>query len=334
MLEAIFHIGMGKTGTTSLQSTLKANDAILRASGVCYLGMWQELISDQYSDFGGFQIFRQLPADQQREAADRLARQLRILADDQGISRFVFSNEQYFENAEQMRPFFERLQSHVSLRFYIWVRPVDSWLPSACAQWGVLHKTNIGPIQPFAEQADRLIKIYANLPIWVDFFGDKVTVRLFDDTTDPVAEFAEQIGVPLVAMPGRRQTRPDATELLLRAAFNTQFHEMVLPDAFNAAIGRYKPLTSAQGITEKADVLLGRNAMPEVIARHRDLLDRLTEAAGFDVAGIGAHPSDLPSDREIIDRMLGRAVEIIAGQALDLAELRARVAALEAKVAT
>ena len=333
MIEVIFHIGMGKTGTTSLQHALQSSGDALQAAGIRYMGMWQELISDQYSGYLGFQVFRQLPVDQQLAAADRLAQQLRNLVSCDGIDRFLFSNEQYFENIDNMHPFFERLREHVTVRFFLWVRPVEGWLPSACAQWGIVHKTNLGPIQPFVDQADRMIQQYRHVPTWTRLFGDSVMVRPFVDGVDPIADFAAQLGILLAVPQGRQQTRPDVTELVLRAAFNTQFNEMVLPDAFNAAMGRYQPLTSSQGLSAKADLLLGRAVMPQIVAKHRDLLDRASDAAGFDVAGTARTQEDFPSREDLTDLLLGRTIEIIAGQARDMAEMRARLDTLEARLA-
>ncbi|WP_405402784.1 hypothetical protein [Paracoccus sp. Ld10] len=333
MVEVIFHIGMGKTGTTSLQHVLRSSNDVLQSAGIRYLGMWQELISEQYCDYVGFQEFRQLPVDKQPAAAERLAQQLTCLASQDGTDRFLFSNEQYFENIDHLHPFFDRLRQLLTVRFFLWVRPADAWLPSACAQWGILHKTNYGPVQPFVDQADRLIQQYRHVATWKQLFGDSVTIRPFIKGVDPVSDFAEQIGLPLAIPQDRRQIRPNATDLMLRAAFNTQFDGMVLPNAFNEAIGRHRSLTTAQGLQAKADLLLGHSSMPQVIAKHRDLLDQASDAAGFDVAGTVVTQDYLPTRDELVDGLLGRAVEIIAGQARDLAEMRDRLNALEARLA-
>lgn len=332
MIEVIFHVGMGKTGTTSLQHSLEASADVLLEARTCYLGMWQDLISETFAGYAGFQTFRHLPDDEQRNAADKLAERLLELAATTGVTRFLFSNEQYFENVDQLHPFFERLQSHVNVRFFVWVRPVTSWLPSACAQWGILHKTNAGPVRPFVEQADRLIQQYRYLPKWTQRYGKSVKIWQFRDGTDPVADLAAEIGVPLFVPAVRRQTRPDPVELLLRAAFNTQFDDPVLPEVFNEALGRHQTLTTAQGLKAKAEVLLSRDAIPAVIARHRDLLERASAVTGFDV--IGTPDAARQDDRTsaLADLVLGRAIEIIAGQARDLADLRARLEALEARL--
>ena len=119
MIEVIFHIGMGKTGTTSLQHVLRSSHDVLQSAGIRYLGMWQELISEKYCDYVGFQGFRQLPVDQQPAAAERLVHQLTRLASQDGIDRFLFSNEQYFENIDHLHPFFERLRQFVTVRFFL-----------------------------------------------------------------------------------------------------------------------------------------------------------------------------------------------------------------------
>lgn len=329
MIQVIFHIGMGKTGTTSLQDTLTRSSAVLEDAGIRYLGMWQDLISNDYADFDGFQAFRTLSSERQVEAAERLTEALDAISLAERIDRFIFSNEQYFQNVDHLGPFFERLSHKLDLRFFIWVRPVTSWLPSACAQWGILHKTNTGPVQTFSEQADRLLPMYEHLPRWVELFGDRVTIRRFDETTDPVADLSKLLELPLVASETRLQGRPDPVDLLLRAAFNTQFDEMVLPQAYDAAMGRHRPLTGARGLRNKTGLLLGHDAMPQVITRHKAMLDEVSRAAGFDITtASGAEPSQL-SEAALVDHVLGRAIEIIAGQARELDDLRSRIEALE-----
>lgn len=328
--EVTFHVGMGKTGTTTIQKALGAATETLASEGVSYQGIWQPLISPEYVGYAGFQRFRLLPADDLVRAADKLAKGFEDIARTSSTNRFIISNEQYFENVDAMAPFFERLAQSIPLRILIWVRPVQSWLPSACAQWGIVHKTNRGDVQPFSAQADRLIRQYAHLPKWLQLFGDRVVVRRFDGRTDPVADLSQLLGVNLPSADARYQTRPDPSELLLRAAFNTQFTEMVLPDAFNAAMGRHLSLPgAAQGLSGRADAILGRHDMEGVISRNAELLRAATDAAGFDVAGDAAASADLPGKDAIIDSVLGRAIEIIAGQARDLEDLRKRVAVLE-----
>ena len=41
-MELILHIGMGKTGSTAIQLTLRNNIAKLQDAGADYLGMWLE----------------------------------------------------------------------------------------------------------------------------------------------------------------------------------------------------------------------------------------------------------------------------------------------------
>lgn len=72
--------------------------------------------------------------------------------------------------------------------------------------------------------------------------------------------------------------------------------------------------------------------MPQVVEKHRDLLGRASEAAGFDVAGTDIARDDLPSRDELVDSLLGRAVEIIAGQARELSEMRDRISVLERRL--
>ena len=66
----IFHIGAGKTGTSSLQFTLRDSRPALAAAGVWYLGLMLEHAPVRHFEwqvFGGTELFHRLPQAEGRE---------------------------------------------------------------------------------------------------------------------------------------------------------------------------------------------------------------------------------------------------------------------------
>lgn len=47
-MKIVFHIGMGKTGTSSIQAALSQNAGELRKQGALYLGMWFDRLDPSY----------------------------------------------------------------------------------------------------------------------------------------------------------------------------------------------------------------------------------------------------------------------------------------------
>lgn len=77
-MEIILHVGMGKTGTTSIQKVLAANATKLRSQGIEYLGMWFSFIDEAMQGYIGQQQFYQSQPEEMASYAksllDRLER--------------------------------------------------------------------------------------------------------------------------------------------------------------------------------------------------------------------------------------------------------------------
>lgn len=69
--------------------------------------------------------------------------------------------------------------------------------------------------------------------------------------------------------------------------------------------------------------------MPSIVARHHDLLEAASRAAGFDLTGSGRTARDLPDRDDLVDEVVGRLLEIVAGQSREMMELRRRIKTLE-----
>ena len=61
-MRLILHVGMGKTGTSSIQKVLEANQAGLKAQKAHYLGMWFDFVDPRYHGIQGVRdVFEQSP---------------------------------------------------------------------------------------------------------------------------------------------------------------------------------------------------------------------------------------------------------------------------------
>lgn len=324
-MRLVFHIGMGKTGTTALQKALASAEAsgMLARQGAHYLGMWFGMIDPAFGDFAGTQRFLMTPPQEMPRHAEAFAAALGSRPGG-GDPLFILSNEAMFQHADRLGPFFSALQAGgADLRLIAWVRDPADWLPSAYAQWAIRHKTYPGPIQPLAARAEALLSQYRPIGKWADLFGEALVLRRYDPDADIAADFAAATGIDLPAAP-RALERPEPAELLLRALFNDRFADPALPDRFNSAVLSHP----APSVDEMAARIFGSEGAAEVLARSADLLDDLAERHGLDFRGAGAAPPPPPDPEALRARLFDHLVEIVLSQAIRIRRLETRIAEL------
>lgn len=328
MTQLIFHVGMGKTGSTTLQTALHDNADALAAAGCHYLGQWMGFVRPEFDSFLGFQSFLQQTPDQLAESAHRLLTILLTLEKQTGAQRFILSNEQYLENIPVLGDFFKILAAHVNLQVVIFVRPPATWLPSAYAQWGIVHKTNEGPVSPFPVKARELMLQYGFVQQWRERLGPVVTVMPYDDTRDVVQDFASLLNISMASGAERLQARPSVSELLLRAACNSVQWDMVLPDLFNAISEECFLPDVPVRLSEKFNHIFNRQELPAIIAEHQDTLSYIERECGVSMTTpVSSSPEyNLP---DMTDELLGRMISMVLTQALQIRGLRSRLDRLD-----
>ena len=235
-MKILFHIGMGKTGTTSLQNALAANSVALAEQGICYLGKWFDTLGSQYKKPNGIQhIFNQRPAKQTELARQFFDVVSKVAAQDK-VESFIFSNEAIFVMAKSSKPFFKELQKLLEVKFVAYLREPGSWLPSAYSQWGLRHKKDEGPIKPFRDMGDELAKMYYPVIDWHQLYGESIAFRKFDKNIDIIEDFSALAKINLKVATSKARVRDDLVESVFRAAFNSDFPKAVHPDLFTNTV--------------------------------------------------------------------------------------------------
>mgnify|MGYP003672371703 CR=1 FL=1 len=196
-MKLILHIGMGKTGTSSIQSALRTNTAALAEQKVHYLGMWFDMIDPAYHGHSGLLDFLALDEAEMQSTAISFFNLMSEKAEANGADTFILSNEGIFGHVHRIKPFLEELRNHVDLSLVAYIRNPYKWLPSAFTQWGLFHKEQKGPLQTFRVRAATLIGQYAAAPVWIETYGDSLTVRLHDTSIDVVEDFCATCGITL-----------------------------------------------------------------------------------------------------------------------------------------
>jgi len=208
--EVYLHIGMHKTGTTSIQKTLQENTDLLLESGYYYSVKWGEnqiynlasiIKEDPYSNVD------YLAEKMDKSAVDAFRQEsiLQLLDEisDKRISTLIFSSE-YFSFAsayeiEQMRIFLQHLFPHKpKLSLVYATRSPISWIRSMELQW----LKGSGLITTPHQRSDFLKTLYSDTLLkFQHFFPDAhQIIYKFEDSLNhefgPVGYFMAQIGYP------------------------------------------------------------------------------------------------------------------------------------------
>lgn len=320
-MRLIFHIGMGKTGTTSIQHALRTNPKTLSNQNANYLGMWFDTIEPTFHGVAGVAKFLALNDHEKVLKAEHFFDNITEIANKHKVNTFIFSNESMFQAGPQLAPFLRTLKSKdLSISFVAYLRNARQWLPSAYTQWAVRHKTNEGPIQDFEIFARRAIGQYEGIRFWQDHFGADLTVRPFDTTVDVVQDFAATVGLSLPITDTRHLERSEPADTLLRAAFNNRFPDKVLPEKFDRFVTNSSraPVPSLQAM---ADRCFQHEGVEEIIAERQELFGYIRNSFGIDLLKNESRPSKVPDNAEMQRRIIDYLVEVTFDQAQRLKRL-------------
>ncbi len=328
-MKLILHIGMGKTGTSSIQHALNASRNDLLENKTQYLGMWFNLIDPAYGNHLGLRkLFEDLEENSDAYAAkflDGLKNQARTNA----TNTFILSNEAIFGSFHKIEPFLTALKDEIDLELILYVRNPRSWLPSAYTQWGLHHKTNKGPLKSFKDSAESLLDIYQNILKWHDAFPDILTARRHESNIDVVDDFAETCKISLLNTGKRVLDRSEPAETLLRAAFNNRYEQEVFPDRFNNLIFRNsKPVSS---ISQLSEMCFEYEGLDSLITENSKTFTDINERLGsdFDFLSEDTSKKSAPDRTELQLRLIDHLVEMTFQQGERLAKLEKEVNALK-----
>lgn len=328
-MEVILHIGMGKTGTSSIQAALTQSAPALREQGVEYLGMWFDMIDPAFRGLAGQPNFFRSGPEEMQAHARRFAAFLAERRRTGGCTRFILSNEGIYGQVRTVLPFLEELRRHVPLRLVAYVRDPRDWLPSAYSQWSIFHKNYEGPVRPFAEMARQQVKVYSGFQLWGEAARDILTVRPFLKQKNVVEDFAEVLGISLTPPANRRQARVEADQAALRIFYNTRLPGNTLPWVFDGAF-KGLDLSATPVLEDVVDRMLDYRETDRIVSEARPLFDYLRTRFGIDFPPSEAEIEPPPDAEALRRRLTEHLLQIVMNQADRIRALEEAVAALQA----
>lgn len=251
-MKLIFHIGAGKTGSTSIQRTLRENDALLKEKGIWYLGLMLERTDNKLYEWQQTSSvvpeFHQLTTYQATKQLLDVFHPIIKEAKEKNIETLVWSNESFLGGRHNFTEALQQLQKEgVEVEILIYVREYASWTRSAYVQWGIKHKTYKGKLQTFKEWSQRHApSFYREMKNLLEIMPETVKVRNMSAVDDVVLDFLDYAKIEANGIRVFRDNdSPKNEELLLRALFNSKYREQVLPARFENIIGRQIPFAKS-----------------------------------------------------------------------------------------
>lgn len=112
-IKLIFHIGAGKTGTSSIQKTLKSNEIILRDKKTKYLGFMLEFAYEKKYEWQKASMigyFHQLPSKDKKEQLYDVLDSTIAKSYTDGIEKLLLVNESFLGRMNDVVPVLKRLK--------------------------------------------------------------------------------------------------------------------------------------------------------------------------------------------------------------------------------
>jgi hypothetical protein len=238
----IIHIGSGKTGSTSIQRTLKLSNSLLEENGVAYLGLMLEQypLIESYSwqkdsNWSYFLNDREKVTQEMLLAFQKIDNEL-----PDTTQTLIWSNESFFDSPKELQPLLTKLDAIFDLVIVGYIRRPDSWIVSAYVQWGLKHKTYSGSLKRFDVWARKKRYQYGStlqewqnqvaIPHFFNFdeIGD-VTLHFIRNFLPKTVHYIDSI---------RANDSPSAQELAIFAYHNGFFEGEVLPDVIAPLLAR------------------------------------------------------------------------------------------------
>lgn len=324
----VFHIGAGKTGTSSVQRSLREARTFLRSRGYDYWGLMLEhapIVKYEWQKPSVRKEFISLsPEVAAGQVADLLAASIDQSKSD-GIRTAIWSHEWFFNKGDYVIPALKALEEQgVEVRIVVYVRRHDSWARSAYIQWGIKHKTYKGPIKPFnVFIAERPVGFSGAIRKWRQEFPRTLVLRNFDAADDVVRDFVAALGLPQEIPSTRVNETPDDEELFLRALFNNTIRGEALPMEFDRHFKPGKLEEAGNPIEWMLSLLPDDEDLAQVRANSvddRDILNEWLVSAGQPPLEEGPiHRKPLALDK---DKLLRRLIAITTRQSLRIRQLQ------------
>ena len=272
-MKLIVHVGIGKTGTSSIQETLRENKSALECQKTFYIGLNTELSPVQKFEWQSSGSWHKVLELEPKEAVRQLSLLLQktlIELEKRKIEKVIWSNESLINLPEIVIPTLKSLKKNgYEIDIIAYIRRHDAWARSAYLQWGIKHKTYQGAVIPFREWVKKGVSFSHLVKPWIAEKWDNTYIRNFDTCVELLTDFFNccNLSVANISI-ARAYDTPGNVALNMWALFNSQRHNAVLPYELENLFSKTK-------IRDKQYKPVG---LDNIFPKEEDLKQVLTEA--------------------------------------------------------
>ncbi|MEW5838764.1 MAG: hypothetical protein AB1717_08025 [Pseudomonadota bacterium] len=285
----IIHVGMGKTGSTSIQRTLREGSHYLEEHGIKYLGLMleQQPLSHAYAWHvdGGWPAFHGIT--DRDEATQQMVGAFVELDESlaPSIHTLIWSNESLFDSFSVVAAVLDIIATRFDIQVVGYIRSPDSWVLSAYMQWGIKHKSYVGALKSFKEWTNgRPYLVMPMLNQWLQFDPGAAFYN-FNSVSDVVRHFIDNHlpesarGVPVK----RSNDTPPPVAQALFASYNSLSAADVLPTELMPLIRAAGLHKTMQPMSEYNELLPSEDDIAEYLSHNKnevEAINRYFEATG------------------------------------------------------
>jgi len=350
VVKLIVHIGHGKTGSSSIQKTLKSGMAVLKSSHVRYLGLLLEhacsgVRADWQKESGSGQFFGNKTLNTaQEELFTILDAELKELSR-RNYTLAIWSNEWILQRPERILPVLKNLrEAGFDIEIQLYLRRHDKWAISAYIQWGLHRKDFNGPTLNFMDwvrsKGTSFVRFSDLISPWLHAFGDRLRIMNFDAAGDVAAHFLQINGIHGIPVLSDNVSPPPAM-IMASAVYNSAKADKT----HTAQFDRIKNLVSAFDETGQEIPPLDQ-LMPDADFLQSFILDRTDDIEKVNALLVASneppfsfetppremrHPSSWEMDQMLLKYLFGISEELFRLRQ-EIAELRTQVKQHERKL--
>lgn len=275
------HIGMGKTGSSSIQSTLCENGEKLDEKGIKYLGLMLEFAGERefnWQKARGWNIFNSLSKEIMNKQLVHVFERLNNELPDK-TSHLIWSNESLFGNAELLSTAISKLDEFFDVQVIGYIRRPDTWVLSAYLQWGIKHKTYKGPLKSFSQWIkNRKFSWEEDMMKWITLV-QQAHYYNFDKVGNVTQHFLN------IILPGKNdeiiqkrvyETPPPAIQALY-AYYNSAFDSQVEPNDFNKILHKSGVDNLSQPVRYFNNYLPEKDDINNYVKKSMEHINRINE---------------------------------------------------------
>lgn len=279
------HIGLGKTGTSSLQAFLEHEGVFLKKHRLAYAGLNLVRLGEEFH-------LKDQGAVNNDEILEKAIRTIETAAGKmKGVDELIWSNESlgmgfsHNDIAPKIHALLTGSKTITEVKVMIVIRRQDDWIESAYKQWALKHKVHkmrrIVPPMQYKKGVEKVMDYEALYDSWSVFGDDAITLIPYDDVRAGrgiVEYFCKAYGLNYEERfddYGKTNTSLGVAQSHLMGVYARGFPRSVMPSEFENIISRF----ALPELAPKTAAFYSNEQRAEILAEYETRNTRLAQRA-------------------------------------------------------